>query len=81
VRVSDASSFDGLAVAHSVSGLKTVASTGPFIELRAANGGGPGDTVALDANGEVTLDIAVWSLAWIPVTEVELLSDGERSAH
>jgi hypothetical protein len=81
VRVSDDSSFDAMDVARAVSEQKTVASTGPFIDLRAANGGRPGDTVALDANGEVTLDITVWSAAWIPVTEVELLSDGERIAH
>jgi hypothetical protein len=74
VRLGDAA-VDPASVAAAVTELHTVASTGPFVALDAA-GAGPGDTVALDATGGVTLKIAVRAPSWQPIERVHLYENG-----
>lgn len=63
-------------VARAVAGMHTVASTGPFIELRCGAGGGPGDRCARGADGAVHLDVTIWAPPWMPLTDVWLIAEG-----
>jgi hypothetical protein len=76
VYVGDPANADATSIARAVTELRTVASTGPFIELGTADGGRPGDIVPVDSKGEVTLSISVRAPSWIAVDEVELLQGG-----
>jgi hypothetical protein len=79
VRLGDAPR-DAAAVAAAVIGLHTVASTGPFVALD-AGGAGPGDRVALDEAGGVTLKIAVRAASWQPIERVYLYENGVEQQH
>jgi hypothetical protein len=81
VRVDDGPDLTAEAVARAVTELKTVPTTGPFIEFtaRTANGrvGMIGDTLQLAAAENLTLEIVVHAPDWMPLTHVELLREGE----
>jgi hypothetical protein len=71
-------------VASAVSALKTVPSTGPFIDFHAQGAGrraSVGDTLPLTAASPIELEIAVDAPDWMPISEVELLADGEVIEH
>jgi hypothetical protein len=68
--------LDAEGVARATAALHTVASTGPFIELEAGDGAGPGDTVHLSAGGELVLAFRVWAPSWMALDEVHLLAGG-----
>lgn len=63
-------------VARATAALRTVASTGPFIELTAPDGRGPGDTLTAPGADALELSIRVWAPSWMPVDEVRLWANG-----
>ena len=80
VRIADGPS-DATGVAQATAAMHTVASTGPFIELRDERGNGPGDTVAVSADGSIELSIGVWAPRWMPLSDVSLLAGGSAIEH
>jgi hypothetical protein len=71
-----ASPLDAGSVASATAALHTVASTGPFIDLRTPDGAGPGDTVRLAPGGQLVLSFRVWAPSWMALEEVHLLASG-----
>jgi hypothetical protein len=71
-----ATPFDAASVASATAALHTVASTGPFIELRDASGHGPGDTATVSPGGIIELTLSVWAPSWMPIDEVRLFAGG-----
>jgi hypothetical protein len=71
---------DTEAVARATAALHTVASTGPFIELRTEDGAGPGDTRSAGLGRPLELVIRVWAPSWMRLDEVQLLAGGSELA-
>jgi hypothetical protein len=67
---------DAEGVARATAALRTVASTGPFIDLQTREGAGPGDTVHIAAGGELVLSFSVWAPSWMRLDQVHLLAGG-----
>jgi hypothetical protein len=65
-------------IADAVVQLRSVASTGPLIELTLASGEPAlGGDVALPMGSSLALDIRVWAPDWIPIELVRLYANGE----
>jgi hypothetical protein len=80
VRVEDGPQLTAEAVARAVTEMKTIPSTGPFIDFHArANGSlaSVGDTLQLPAAKGVELQIRVEAPDWMPITSVQLFRSGE----
>jgi hypothetical protein len=80
VGIDDGPQLSAADIARAVTELRTVASTGPFIHFRARAGrkrAEVGETLALRATDKVTLEIRVDAPSWMPISNVELLRDGE----
>ena len=67
---------DATAIARATAALRTVASTGPFIELTTSDGSGPGDTVGLSRGAPIELRISVFAPSWMPLEQVQLFAGG-----
>lgn len=67
-------------VARATAALRTVASTGPLLDLRTSDGGGPGDTRQGAPGQPLELSIEVWAPSWTPVDVVRLVAGGSEVA-
>jgi len=69
--------IDELQIAEAVTKLRTVASTGPVVELESADGAlHLGDSITLRPGAWLRLRIAVWAPAWMGIDRVKLIADG-----
>jgi len=65
-------------VASAVLALRTVASTGPLIDLTADDTLRTGDRAPGDSKSPLRLRVAVWAPEWMELARVHLVRDGER---